>query len=417
MQVHENVFPIICENNECDKEYALSDLKEIFLLWGFIYLENDREKLIGITCPHCHYTTIKKCHIDTTDFSLAMLHQEVVEGTRFNPARHKVFVPFSARWLVRNHLILDPNLEKKTKQTPFTVPSRLHKIGGYESFYRRDDAYSVYEENIPILLGIENNQNYKVFSRHVDYFTSIYYKTASCSVELYSMPRIGIIPSTMLEAICKDLDSVVRCAPPVKTNTDNPPSPSEYTEYRSKYNYKIQNDLTLKERHAITHALTSDKKSGWGLLFKKNPGAKNRFYIFLKEFNQLRNRKYFELTCHTDLFNKLARELFDREISAAEEIPIHQDVPSGQAPAQPSLNDFDTNKKEKKPRPSAIDKKRCQEVARKLWKQDPTIKITPMSKKQEVRAACGNSYEQRTIRGWIRELAPSHEPGRPKKDK
>ncbi|MDP1813618.1 MAG: hypothetical protein Q8K92_04140 [Leadbetterella sp.] len=74
-------------------------------------------------------------------------------------------------------------------------------------------------------------------------------------------------------------------------------------------------------------------------------------------------------------------------------------------------------KNKPKPRPGTIDKGKVQGAAKELWGHDPTITITAMSKTQEIIEACGNAYRERTIYNWVKEVAPSHNPGRPKKEK
>ena len=60
MEVHVKVFPFTCENPDCKKEYDLEGFAHVVELWGFIYLTNQKYSLIGIVCPDCKYTSLKK---------------------------------------------------------------------------------------------------------------------------------------------------------------------------------------------------------------------------------------------------------------------------------------------------------------------------------------------------------------------
>ncbi len=62
----------------------------------------------------------------------------------------------------------------------------------------------------------------------------------------------------------------------------------------------------------------------------------------------------------------------------------------------------------------------CQQIAERLWKEQPDINITDMVKHDLVQKYGGaNCYIDETVRSWIKDLAPSHikgKRGRPKKD-
>ena len=66
MQTFQNeVFPFPCSNPSCEKEYKYNDFFLIASQWGYIYLANREYSIIGLTCPSCNTTTIKKCSPDS----------------------------------------------------------------------------------------------------------------------------------------------------------------------------------------------------------------------------------------------------------------------------------------------------------------------------------------------------------------
>lgn len=72
--------------------------------------------------------------------------------------------------------------------------------------------------------------------------------------------------------------------------------------------------------------------------------------------------------------------------------------------------------KEKKLRQNQKAKIECRKVAEKLWKKDPIITITDMTKEPEILAVDqrkdGKHYMEGTIRDWIKDLCPDRSQGR-----
>jgi len=55
-------------------------------------------------------------------------------------------------------------------------------------------------------------------------------------------------------------------------------------------------------------------------------------------------------------------------------------------------------------------------AAMKIWSESPEITIQDMIQRDEIANACeGVVYGEKTIRNWIKDLAPNRKPGRPKK--
>jgi hypothetical protein len=65
-----------------------------------------------------------------------------------------------------------------------------------------------------------------------------------------------------------------------------------------------------------------------------------------------------------------------------------------------------------------IHRKKCRDVAEKLWAKDPAMTISNMFYNDEINKVFdGKTYADSTIRNWIKDLCPNRRPGRRKKDK
>jgi hypothetical protein len=74
-------------------------------------------------------------------------------------------------------------------------------------------------------------------------------------------------------------------------------------------------------------------------------------------------------------------------------------------------------KKKKKLRPSQKHRENCRKVAKRIWAKDPNITIKAMIVKEEILQACGwSTYTPKTLRNWVKDLAPNRKPGRRPKE-
>ena len=73
----------------------------------------------------------------------------------------------------------------------------------------------------------------------------------------------------------------------------------------------------------------------------------------------------------------------------------------------------ETRKIQGKKRPCQIHKERANEVAEKLWGQDPTLTIAYMIRCNEINECFdGKVYADNTVRNWIKDKCPNRSPGR-----
>jgi hypothetical protein len=78
-------------------------------------------------------------------------------------------------------------------------------------------------------------------------------------------------------------------------------------------------------------------------------------------------------------------------------------------------------KKKKSERWSQVQKKKCREIAKKIWEEDPSITIQEMMDRGEVveitKRKDDQLFAEKTLRNWIKDLCPNRKPGRrPKKE-
>jgi hypothetical protein len=72
---------------------------------------------------------------------------------------------------------------------------------------------------------------------------------------------------------------------------------------------------------------------------------------------------------------------------------------------------------EKKLRPNQRHKIECRKIAAKIWENDPTITIADMIYRDEIaKVSTPKTYNEKTLRNWIKDLCPNRSRGRrPKK--
>ena len=102
LKVYDKVFPFRCKNRECNEVFFHEDFAQVALLWGFIYLVGKEHQIIGLTCPKCYKTSLRKYVFNLKDFSIDLLEEYApyidLAGDTIN-VQFRKFVPFSKRIL------------------------------------------------------------------------------------------------------------------------------------------------------------------------------------------------------------------------------------------------------------------------------------------------------------------------------
>lgn len=308
----ETVFPFKCSNPSCGKEYSVAELREVALLWGFIYLVNGPSKLIGLTCPHCHHTTVKKYAIFTRDFSISIINNlNKVAAQTYSPCYDSIeyFIPFSARWLTRHKLLEDIGFGQSQEEYPYSVPEGTILSGPFaEPLIKGESTYRIFEFELDKLLNVENEKGWKVFPRIVSR-DSVYVKSSN----------FGIDPEKSTEVFCdvnqrKIIDdtffNLIKC-PHDKQQNDNIYLQS-YKRIISKFDNMIDNDMNLSDYNNLIFDYDELYFRGNNPAWRK-PTALDSLKNFLNEYLVSWSKKNFELKCFSNLFNKYARIIYLEE--------------------------------------------------------------------------------------------------------
>ncbi|MFH1985062.1 MAG: sigma-54 dependent transcriptional regulator [Pseudomonadota bacterium] len=164
MKSHDRVFPFVCSNDECRHEYDLKDFVEVIQLWGFIYMTKKEHMLLGLTCPHCINTTVRKYPILAYDCSIDSFARLI--------SQLNFFVPFSKRILLEQKLIPKDVSKGSDPNDSFCLPDYFESIANYQK--RVEDEYPFYiaEDDLEGLIQIENVKKLKAIPRIVSLFSA-----------------------------------------------------------------------------------------------------------------------------------------------------------------------------------------------------------------------------------------------------
>ena len=160
----DNEFNFCCTNPTCDVlNYSKHFLDDIFL-WGFIFLTNGNDYLIGVTCVDCGHTSIRKFDELPGKFPFDLESRD----KNFEVVL-KHYVPFSPEILdATTHL---PKIKLKTDSNPediYYVPEGFTPIIDYKN--KIDDSLlpiKINIQDINILNEYENEKKLKVLPRIV----------------------------------------------------------------------------------------------------------------------------------------------------------------------------------------------------------------------------------------------------------
>jgi hypothetical protein len=131
--------------------------------------------------------------------------------------------------------------------------------------------------------------------------------------------------------------------------------------------------------------------------------------------------KNFELPADQDLsryFIQVLLNSYYRRDEVYERLSPESEPVQDQEPAQPAMvaDQVQVAVKGRKLTPEQRHKIDSRAAAQKIWSESPGMTIQDMIQRDEIANACeGVVYGEKTIRNWIKDLAPNRKPGRPKK--
>ncbi len=260
--VFDEVFPFICENSDCKKEYNYKEFTSAALKWGYIFLTNNKYNFIGLTCPSCKTTTIHKYSLKTSD---------LINKMNFH---FRCFVPFFVDDL--------PDLNQEDTEDLYHVPDDIQKPNPehpYPQWFEEGSIYNIYEKDFNKIIAYENKNHKQVFPRIVSAF-SIYNKTDGFLSYLKSR-----------NAPIDDLDDMVLYLNELIMNI-------------AKNNYLGGTESNITEDEYkdlnILYAMAND----YSVNFVKTIPA------FLDEYIQMRNNFDFEISYKTDFLDKYIKQFY-----------------------------------------------------------------------------------------------------------
>lgn len=387
----DNVFPFVCQNTECREVYELEDFVQVALLWGFIYLVSNEHQIIGVSCPQCHFTSLRKYILDTNDFSFEKLEQCCQESTtaRGNKSlniKFRNFIPFSKTILYTQYVVRVNNVPQHDRTNVVPFSSRLSLT---EELFQNDNTVSNITKgdfSLPEFITPTN----KIYS---------------------DKSRIDLTYNYNEKYILhlRDIENTIRkrALPRVVSNyniyhfTDTWLKPFPYDDGQQ---LKIKDDLVKAFELAVRFKNIS----------KYNTFVRNDLWLSTK---------------HIDVFSKLVDTWY------ADRLPKRFDYFNGYARARNGI-DYDIayrdkfmmnfvynfevlgNKVARKHRPDQRHRLACIEAAKNIWKVHRSMTIADMIQRNEIANACeGKLYGEKTIRKWIQSECPDPKRGRPKNKK
>lgn len=275
-------------------------------------MTNGHHTLIGITCPDCSHTTVRKYPAATGDFSIkALAKQDVITVNQLGQEpKIKQFVPFSPKILANlSSVKVSNSQEEENGEPPYEIPFGFNPIrSDYPVHISEEFPYSIHETSVRVLLKIENEEQYKSFPRIVS--------SRSIYLQLDELLRGSDLP---YHNINETLVAVVRS----HTTKDEVTAQAR----RAHYDHMIKDDLTPDEYEDMDLSLFAWERD----VFKENVGE------LLEAYRALRNQIDFELFYKNEFINKYARLFYHkpgRHIQAKMEDEDDRQPPEGMPEAE-----------------------------------------------------------------------------------
>jgi hypothetical protein len=284
MEVHDRVFPFVCNNTECGHKFDLNDFVEVIQFWGFIFMINQGNMLMGITCPHCQKTTIRKYPSVPVDFSIPDLSSRA--GFTSN------YVPFSYKILLELSLVDFEKALTQEHKNPYGIPYGFPLLNICLSFINDTLPIMVEEHEVPILLDIENNNGLKAFPRVVP--DNSVYRILDWFLIYCKMPH------AISENDARKLNGMLA------THIDSTRPGSMYCtpEVKTRYSHLIVNNLTDNDYRDM---FVNGEFIGESIIWESFIETISEF---LGDYAKLRNHIDFEIIHKNELINKYARLLY-----------------------------------------------------------------------------------------------------------
>lgn len=245
--------------------------------------------LLGITCPDCLKTTLRK-YLSPNDFSLfEIVNRENIKN---------MVLPFSPQILLNLSLI--PSFDQSSDQSEnFSVPDHFYIPTFYPETITRQFPFPIAECKIQEFIKIENEFELKVFPRIV----SDFYPCKYTEQFFRFMNEVGEIDAQRINELNRELyDEIYH-----NSKYHRPANQAGFTPPDPDYKHMINDDLTKEVFQDLD--LSTNATDNMEIFFP-------RLQEFGKEFVRIRNRINFEIIYKNELLNKYARILYIKKGSA-----------------------------------------------------------------------------------------------------
>ncbi|MFC1818957.1 sigma 54-interacting transcriptional regulator [Thermodesulfobacteriota bacterium] len=202
LKVCHEVFPFICKNRECNQNFFVEDFAQVALLWGFIYLVGKEYQIIGLTCPKCYKTSLRKYVSHLKDFSIDLLEKHTPEidsaGNTFK-IEFRNYVPFSKRILYQmfmNSRGPEPIFAEQPRLAPFSNANSIQQELFPDEYHGRESKNDVGGEkvfSIPENIKIIHDNYPTIITGEMPYGFSDGYLLHLNGIE-NSRPLVKVIP-------------------------------------------------------------------------------------------------------------------------------------------------------------------------------------------------------------------------------
>ena len=290
----DQIFPFQCDNQECNREYDLERFSNVASLWGLIFLSNSGNAFIGITCPDCFQTTVRKYPLQNAYALMSRIEHEGIQTADSPKSRVslKHFVPFSVKILsnlslVENKALQSDNVDGANNH--LRIPFGFEPIRSYPELISSEFPYSINENLINTLVEIENTEKYKTLPRIVP-IQSIYRITDEFLIGLNQSDKVT-------KGILQDInETLVNLIMPVfRVEID-----SADQNHAQNYEHMTLNDLTPDEI----------KNMDLSLMAWERKDFQEGIWEFIREYKIIRNQIDFEIIYRKEFLNKWARRFY-----------------------------------------------------------------------------------------------------------
>ncbi|MBF0234923.1 MAG: hypothetical protein HQK65_18095, partial [Desulfamplus sp.] len=278
IKLHDTLLPFTCNTPQCKKEYDLSLFTEVSLLWGFIYLvsEDDEEAVIGLTCPYCYKTTIRKCLADVAVLLHAKIQKQIKVTTdiyyQLNNSAYYSPEILKELGLIKHKYNINITNGEKQFIIPQNINSQQHK--------------AITESSLPSLCDIENTHRFKAIPRII-----IYYNKLECILSGEEDYKLN--------------ECILNLIKHNNTHWNDNPS--------VQFKHMITNDLTEEEYHELyLQNMAFDTKQ-----FKDNIGD------FISTTRIMRNCIDYEIISRNSIVNRYARKIYTLSEIEKSEMDAH----------------------------------------------------------------------------------------------